>query len=120
MSRQDFIDQLNALGYVVEDRGEDRISFPYDVPVGTFLGKKIHLGFAVPSDFPATSPSGPHVSPRLLPLNNTSKEHPAGGIHESPFGPDWEYWSRPFPEWNKTSRTVKTYMAHIQKLFATQ
>ncbi len=83
---------FSALGYAVEGRGDDRIAFRYDVPVGKFLGKQIQIGFAVPDDFPSSPPSGPHVSPRLLPLNNTSKEHPGGGIHESSsFGDEWEY-----------------------------
>jgi hypothetical protein len=118
---QDFIQQLDALGYKVEDKGDGKVALPYTVPVGKFAGKEITLGFVVPGDFPLTPPSGPHVSPRLLPPNTSSQQHPAGGVHESaPFGPEWEYWSRPFPGWARTDRTARAYLAHIRNLFATQ
>jgi hypothetical protein len=121
VAAQGFVQQLKDLGYKVEDKGDGKVAFPYTVPVGKFEGKEITLGFVVPGDFPATPPSGPHVSPRLLPLNNSSQQHPAGGVHESaPFGPGWEYWSRPFPGWAGTDRTARAYMAHIRNLFFTQ
>lgn len=41
MARQDFIDQLRALGYTVEDRGENRLAFQYTIPVGKFATKEI-------------------------------------------------------------------------------
>ena len=119
MPRQDFIDQLRLEGYEPQELGENRVAFPYRIPLGKFAGQEIRLGFAVNDDFPANPPSGPHVSPRLLPLNSTNV-HPAGGIHDSPFGGEWEYWSRPFPGWNETDRSVRAYMAHIRHLFHTQ
>ena len=120
MSRQDFINGLRALGYQVEEQGDNRISFTYEVPLGRFVGQLIRLGFQVNDDFPANPPSGPHVTPRLLPLKSDG-EHPDGRIHASPtFGEDWEYWSRPYPEWHRTDRSVKSYMAHIRHLFDTQ
>ena len=120
MSREDFIKQLKSLGYAVEERENNRIAVPYTIPLRKFVGQEIRLGFEVPGDFPMNPPSGPHLTPRLLPLNDQSKEHPAGGVHASDFGADWQYWSRPFPNWNNTDRTVKTYLAHIRKLFQTQ
>jgi SET domain len=39
------------------------------------------------------------------------------GIHESPFGEEWEYWSRPFPNWNGSKKTADEYMKHIDRLF---
>jgi hypothetical protein len=120
MARKDFVKQLKGLGYVVEDGKEGRVIIPYTVPLGKFQGQEIKLGFIVPADFPLTPPSGPHVWPRLLPIHGIGK-HPRGGIHESPsFGPEWEYWSRPFPGWGDTDRTVRAYLAHIRNLFATQ
>lgn len=121
MARKDFIEQLQALGYAVEDKGENQLAFPYTVPVGKFANQEIQIGFVVGDDFPFTPPSGPHISPRLLPINPAGAvPHPAGGVHESPFGPEWQYWSRPFPNWQTTDRTVRTYMAHIRHLFDTQ
>lgn len=120
MSRKDFIDGLRAFGYDVEEKPDGRVIFPYEVPLGKFMGEKIKLGFQVNDDFPANPPSGPHVSPRLLPLKSGG-EHPDGQIHPSPsFGDDWEYWSRPYPEWNRTDKSVKSYMAHVRHLFDKQ
>lgn len=120
MARAYFLDQLRQLGYNPNDLGDGKVCFPYTVPVGRFCGQEVQLGFRVGDDFPLNPPSGPHVSPRLLPLNQSSNRHPEGGVHASEFGADWEYWSRPFPGWAGTDRTVKTYMAHIRHLFATQ
>ena len=122
MSRQDFTDQLRALGYEIEVLDHERIAFPYEIPVGKMAGTKIKLGFIVQDDFPANPPSsGPHMTPRLLPINPDSKPHPGGGIHESAqFGADWQYWSRPHQEWGKAERSAKAYMAFIRLLFETQ
>jgi hypothetical protein len=120
MGPQDFITQLRALGHEVAEKDNNRIVFPYTVPVGKYEGQTLTLGFVVPSDFPATPPSGPHVSPRVLPLNSQG-DHPGGRIHKSDqFGEGWEYWSRPFPGWKNTDRTAREYMAFIRKLFLTQ
>lgn len=116
MSRQEFIDQLKAIGHVVEDLGEGRVSFPYAPRVGKFRGQSIAVGFVVNDDFPANCPGGPHVKPRLLPLKSDG-EHPEGRVHESPFGAEWEYWSRPYPNWNESGRTAKAYMEHVDRLF---
>lgn len=105
--------------YQVETAGEDRVSFPYTIPVGPLTGREIRLGFLVPGDFPLTPPSGPHVSARLHPLQSGGS-HPNGGILDSSFGPDWQYWSRPHPNWASTDRTVRAYLAHVRQLFATQ
>ena len=121
MTRSDFITQLQTLGYGVEERGGNRLAFRYTIPLGTYAGQEVLLGFEVGEDFPATPPGGPHVSPRLLPLNNApGAQHPTGAIHESPFGVDWEYWSRPFPGWPNTDRTVNAYMRHIRHLLDSQ
>lgn len=120
MAKQDFINQLTQLGYTVEDLSNNKIAFKYVIPLGRLADQEIKLGFLVQNDFPANPPSGPHVSPRLLPINPQGGSHPNCGIHESKeFGQEWEYWSRPFPDWGKTNHTVKTYMAHIKHLFET-
>jgi len=68
-------------------------------------------------DFPANCPSGPHIKPELLALKNGG-EHPDGSIQASQqFGAGWQYWSRPFPNWNGSGRTGKVYMEHIDRLF---
>lgn len=118
MSRNDFVNQLAALGYAVEDKGNNQLAVRYTIPVGPKLGQEILMGFVVGEDFPAVPPTGPHISPRFFP-NQGGGTHPTGGIHDSQFGPDWHYWSRPFQNWAATPRTVKVYMAHIRHLFDT-
>jgi hypothetical protein len=121
MGKSDFIEGLKSLGYEVTDLGDDRIWFPYKILSGRFADKEIKLGLIVPSDFPVSPPTGPHISPLLLPNNNQSKTHPQGGIHDSPrFGAEWQYWSRPLNHWTQTGRTPRDVMAHVRHLFDTQ
>jgi hypothetical protein len=121
MPREDFVGQLKSLGYVSEDRGNGRITFQYIVPSGRFASQEITLGFIVHDDFNLNPPGGLHVSPRLLPQHPSNDlPHPAGGVHESPFGPDWQYWSRPLSHWTQTDRTVRAVLAHVRRLFDTQ
>ena len=118
---QAFVDGLRAAGYVVEERGDNRVSFPYTIPIGKFAGRVIELGFVAPGDFPANPPSGPHLRPHLLPITNGGGSHPSGGVHPSgPFGDGWQYWSRPLNHWGSTTKTVKDVLRHIHHLFATQ
>ena len=119
MARSDFVEQLNTLGYELEDHGDGKVSIPYVIPTGKFADKSVRLGFAIPEDFPLTPPSGPHINPELLP-RVAGGIHPNGGIHESPFGPGWQYWSRPMNHWAQTKRAVKDVLAHVRHLFDTQ
>jgi hypothetical protein len=119
MPQKEFADQLEALGYQPHVLDAEKLTFPYKIPVGKFIGQDVQLGLIVGADFPLSPPSGPHLHPRLLPVH-PGGEHPSGGINESPFGAEWEYWSRPFPDWPATDRTVRAYLAHIRHLFATQ
>jgi len=121
MSAQDFVDGLAALGYEVREPQVGVAEFDYAIEVGRCQGQTVCLAFAVPQDFPLSCPSGPNISPRLVPLHPAQDVgHPIGGVHEAPqFGDEWQYWSRPFPDWAASERTVRAYMAHIRRLFAT-
>lgn len=83
--------------------------FPYVIQVGRLAGEEIHVGLAIPGDWPMSPPPGPHVKPRL--------GHPYGSVHTSPLGPDWEYWSRPIPNWPR-DRSMRAYLRHLRTLFA--
>lgn len=109
MGPQEFLRQLCALGYSAIMQGQYLI-LPFSVPLGTLIGQDVRLGLFATMDFPLTPPPGPHVSPRL--------GHPAGAVHESELGAEWEYWSRPYPEWSQSGRSAREYMAHIRELFA--
>ena len=44
-------------------------------------------------------------------------KHPNGGIHaRNKPTPDWQYWSRPFKNWNSSRKSAKEYLAFIRTL----
>ncbi|MBS0411139.1 MAG: hypothetical protein JSR86_14565 [Proteobacteria bacterium] len=115
-----FIAGLAELGFEANTlSGEpDHVWIDYEVPTGRLAGQKVRLGFIVPGDFPVTPPTGPHVSPRVWPIN-PGAQHPERAHESASFGPAWEYWSRPISDWAR-SRTVAAYMAHVWRLWHTQ
>ncbi len=115
--KPEFERQLRELGYEPQDQVDGRVVFPYTVPAGSFAGKNVLLGTKVPPDFPRTPPGGPHISPRLQPLNPGCPTHP-NRVHESDFGPEWQYWSRSVPNW-KPGGGVAAYLAYVHRLFET-
>lgn len=119
MNNQNFTQQLQALGYTVQELANDFVQIEYIIPVGKFVAQKVLMAIQISNTFPMNPPPGPHFSPHLLPVTGGGGTHPFGAIHTSPLGAEWQYWSRPFKDWNRTDRTVKTYFAHIRNLFAT-
>lgn len=119
MAKIDFITQLQALGYDVQEPRPDFISFTYVIPVGRFEGKQVEIAFQMDNSYPINCPGGPHFKPLLLPITGGGGCHPYGAIHTSALGNDWEYWSRPFKDWGRSDKTAKTYLAHIKNLLAT-
>lgn len=123
-----FVEGLQQLGYQpTQLPGKpDHVVISYKVETGRRAGITVRHGFIVPPDFPATAPSGPHVSPRIHPTNPTQTPHPTGGIHlssgafEQGVSGEWQYWSRPFPNWATSKKTAATYMRHIWRLWDTQ
>lgn len=97
----------------------DHVVIDYVVPADTKAGRGVKLGFVMPLDFPTTPPNGPHVSPAIHPIQAGSV-HPTGGVHASPFGADWQCWSRPFSQWARTAKNAAAYMGHVYTLWATQ
>ena len=120
-----FLEGLAALGYepAALPGKPDHVTIDYVVEGGRFAGKKVKHGFVVPPDFPLTPPSGPHVSPHIHP-NQSGGPHPTGSVSDSPFrealAVEWQYWSRPFPEWAASKKTVAAYMSHIWRLWESQ
>lgn len=123
-----FVQGLIGLGYApMSLPGKpDHVVIDYEVGSGRFSGTKVKLGFIVPGDFPLTAPSGPHVSPHIHPIRSDG-QHPTGAVHKdhaAPFqqalGHEWQYWSRPFPDWAASKKTVAAYMSHIWRLWDSQ
>jgi hypothetical protein len=120
----DFMAQLLAEGLSPELRHDVFVVFDYEVVLGKHAGELVKLALQVPADWPATPPTGPFVSPRLLPINaSNGRGRPWDAVHEAaPRGladPDgrWEYWSRPYLDWEHTDKSVKAYLRHLLTLF---
>ena len=84
MAKLDFINQLQALDYAVQELAPDFISFEYEIPVGKFIGKIVWIALQVNDSFPMNAPPGPHFKPHLLPISGGGGVHPLGAIHASP------------------------------------
>lgn len=123
-----FAEGLRAMGYDPQPLPgrPDYLVFDYPVEVGRCAGQKVRLGIVVPSDFPNTPPSGPHVSPHIQSIHpSNDRPHPQGGVHASnefqqAVGGQWQYWSRPIQNWGQIKRTAAAYMSHIWRLWETQ
>ena len=114
-----FTEGLEQLGYTVENLEGNRVSIPFSVTAGRFSGHSIWVGIDVPPDFAVTCPTGPHIRPRLIPINAGGQGNDRAA--ESPFGAEWEYFSRPFGDsqqkaWQRTQRDVKTYLWHVRRI----
>jgi hypothetical protein len=118
MGRDKFKNGLEALGYAVELRDPDKVIVAYTVADGRFAGQQIKLGVQVPQDFEMTPPGGIHISPRLIPINPNPQNH-SRAAESAPFGPEWEYLSRPFLGKWALKRTVKRYMEYVADLLNT-
>jgi hypothetical protein len=123
---ESFSEQLRGLGYEPEVRHGQFVVFDYAVPVGKHANETVKVAIQVPGDWPMSPPSGPFVSPRLLPISGgtTGRGRPWDAIHTAHdrglADPEeiWEYWSRPYNAWPNTDRTVKAYLRHLLTLFA--
>jgi hypothetical protein len=119
-----FAEELNALSYMVTLLAERFVIFSYEVDVGPLDGTSLKIGLE-PLDHPRSPPTGPFVSPCLLPIRPDGSPAPYGGVHdaasrgfEDPAGV-WQYWSRPFNEWADCGRTARSYLdVHLRRLFA--
>lgn len=117
MSRETFINQLEALGYNPQELQHGFISIEYKIIKGRFKDMVVEMAFENPCNFPLTPAHGPHFKAMLLPIVGAgNRKHPYGGIHNSPLGTEWQHWSRPYVNWNQTDKTVKTYLEHIKNL----
>lgn len=116
--RDEFARQLRELKIEPELRESSQLVFRYPIDIGRFAGTKTRVGLDVPPDFPRIPPGGPHVSPRLI-AEKSATPGGVGGSNASPFGGDFEYWSRPYSGWGRDGQTVRAYLAHLRRLFDT-
>ncbi len=119
-----FRDQLRELGLMAELR-DGFVFFTYKPCVGPLDGEAIEMAL-FPQDHPRTPPSGPFMTPRIMPIHPEGDPAPHGGVHvaherQGFRDPDgfWEYWSRPFNDWDQHGRTAQSYLdVHLRRLFA--
>lgn len=121
IGKEAFVLGLKELGYTAEDLGPSRVAFPYTIKDGRFKDRAIKVGIDVPADFNVTCPTGPHISPCLIPMNPSGAGNDRAAT--SPFGSEWQYLSRPFRDqqqgWNRTGRDVKAYLHHVRQILDT-
>jgi len=116
-AKKKFEDGLTELGYSVLLDEENRPHILHTIKIGRFKGYKVKIGFEIPADFELTPPSGPHISPKLIPIRPDGPDHTTRA-HPSSFGDEWEYLSRPISNWAE-KRTVKRYMKYVIHLLDT-
>ena len=112
MARVDFINQLKAIGFETQELNNSIIAIEYLVPIGKNKGKTVQLGFQVQDDFPMNCPAGLHFNA----ANIGDWKEPRQNVSDSPLGSGWRYWSRRFPDWNRTDRSVRTFLAHVRNI----
>jgi len=123
MGISDIKEQLEAMGYAVKTYPDSPgypggfVAFTYVVPHGRFMGKEVEIALNAPQ-FPLVPPSGPYISPHLLPVKPYGQQHPLDGIHARNVPtPEFQYWSRPYQAWNESGKTVRDYLCFIRTLF---
>lgn len=113
MGAAELRDALAAAGFnpVVEaEIAGGWVTFDYTVEVGARAGEAVRIGL-LGADWPINAPGAVQVCPRIpAPVD--------GNMLASPLGPDWVYWSRPYPDWAASSRTIDEYLAHVRLLFS--
>lgn len=123
-------DQLEEMGYEPEVKGALKggtiVCVRHEVEVGPYAGMVVRLGLNNAHWFPLLAPTGVLVSPQLLPIRPFGHEHPYDRIYPAEVGDlwdpagVWQYWSRPFVNWERSDRNARAYIdRHVRKLFAT-
>jgi len=123
MGADDIKQQLEAQGYQVQIYPGNGayaggfVSFKFCIPHGQFMGQEVEIALNAPQ-FPLVPPSGPYISPHLLPVRPFGQQHPLDGIHARNVPtPDFQYWSRPYNGWNESEKTIKDYLCFLRTLF---
>jgi hypothetical protein len=121
MMNEKFWKGIEELGYKPEAiaGADNRVAFDYEIEEGTLKGVQ-RIGFEVPQDFEMSTPSGVHIKTRALTINPNANDHPQRVADSPPFGPEWQYLSRPYyDDWAKSPRTVREYMLFIKHILNT-
>ena|ERR1700722_4712122 len=116
MGTEDIEKELNALGYETILPTTDFVSFRFKIPHGKFRGQEVNIALHAPN-YPDIPPAGPHIKPFLLPFKDGT-DFPYDGIHQRNLPTDeYQYWSRPFKDWDKTEKNMRVYLAFLRTIF---
>lgn len=114
MPSHKLIDELKARGYAVQPeiviaQGQPFVVIDgYRIEMGQHAGKDIALAIPAVPDYPTTPPGGIHVKPHLIQVGTRN-------VHPSPLGTEWQYWSRPIPNW-RADRSLARLLSHVNRL----
>lgn len=115
-SPQDFEDLLKKMGInYVKEQFNGKIFFKvqsYVIPHGKYTGKTIGVGFAIPTDFPTTTPYGIHVR-----TDHGFQESIDRSNNSSDLGSDWRFWSRQVSGWNPGNRSSQYFFDQVNRWF---
>lgn len=104
------LESLRAMGMQVEAAPQigGVIIHNHAVPIGKRAGDVVDVGVAGVFDFPMTPPVGLHIHAAYgtIGVNN---------VMQSALGPDWQYWSRRFADWNQ-KRGVHSIVAFVNRV----
>ncbi|MGY4540029.1 hypothetical protein ACVW0P_004471 [Mucilaginibacter sp. UYNi724] len=122
MGADEIVKQLGELGYqstIYPDMPGypgGFVAFKFKIPHGRFMGREIEVALNAPQ-FPLVPPSGPYISPHLLPIKAFGPLPPFDGVHARMVPTaDFQYWSRPFHGWGETSQSIKEYICFLRTL----
>ncbi|MGG7666045.1 E2/UBC family protein [Dyadobacter sp. BHUBP1] len=86
----------------------------YEIPTGTFAGRKIDLAIPVPQDYPRACPSSIHLRarPHLVDFGSVPGLR---NVINSPLGSEWQYWSYSFQA--RPGNTTRELISQINGVF---
>lgn len=95
------LQDLSALGYEAVHHQKDTNGLDYaiingfEIPVGSFAGRKIDLAIPAPTDYPRSVGASMHIKadPELAPMGNIPNVR---NVIQSQLGSTWQYWSFAF------------------------
>lgn len=117
MTFEELLKDLQGRGLEVTERKEPAVGnmrcievAKLPIRMGALSGQEPRVIIPVPvAD--GVPPPGFHLKPRL------GKGRGTPAVHDgSPFGTDWEYWSRPFNEWRTTGRNAGAILSHFNRV----
>jgi hypothetical protein len=114
-----FLSDLNALGYSPEliciGNQYFAVLKAYEIRHGRFAGITIDLGLPALPDYPRMIGQALHIKSFPIILDKCDSKPGITNIIDSPFGPEWRYWSFRFISYPQ--ETARQLMIQINGVF---